>query len=69
MENIDREKYKELNLILWDIHSRYIEPEMAFQMYERRWAYIDPKNILEEESNLIKMLTVEFGNNVFMPSM
>ncbi len=68
MVNIDREKYPELDALLWDIHDRKIKPEVAFNLYEKRWGFVDKKNLRPEETGLIKELTVIYGNGCFMPA-
>ncbi len=68
MGNINRTHYHELNQLLWDFHAKFIAPKMAFELYERRWAYVDQRNLCDEEEKLIEQLTKEFGNGVFMPA-
>jgi hypothetical protein len=67
MGNINRTNYHELNLLLWDIHSQFIDPRFAFEMYERRWGYVDKTKLLKKELKLIERLTRQFGNGLFMP--
>lgn len=66
MAKINRKHYRELNLILWDMHCKYIDEKVAFALYERRWAYIDETNMLPKEKRLVKSLTRKFGNNIFL---
>lgn len=68
MHQIDRTAYRELDLILWDIHDRFVSPHTAFEMYEKRWGFVEYCNMSEAERKLIKRLTVEFGNEHFMPA-
>ena len=68
MPNINRTKYHELNLLLWDMHKKYVDPRTAFQLYEKRWAYVDQNRLSDEEHSLIKRLTRAFGNGHFMPA-
>lgn len=68
MEQIDRKDYPELNLILWDMHDQFIEPSVAFELYERRWGHVAENQLCQEEIALIKELISEFGNGVFMPA-
>lgn len=53
---------------MWDMHCEQVEPKVAFDLYERRWRYIDTKQLTEEERALILRLTNEFGNGIFMPA-
>ncbi|WED29057.1 hypothetical protein L3V77_24305 [Vibrio sp. DW001] len=68
MGNINRTKYHELNQLLWDMHVKYIAPKTAFELYEKRWAYVDTTKLGKKEKQLIEMLTKEYGNGVFMPA-
>jgi len=63
---IDRHKYPELNLILWDTASRFIEPKFAFKMYEKRWNYIHKDKLTPTEKELIQKLTQDHGNGLFL---
>lgn len=65
---IDRQKYPELDLILWDRAERFVEPETAFKQYEIRWKYIDQARITDEEKALVRRLIDEFGQGLFMGS-
>ncbi len=66
MGKIDRRQYPELNNLLWDLHGNQVEPKVAFDMYEKRWRYVDPKQITPKEKALVQRLTNEFGNGVFL---
>ncbi|MFS1428950.1 hypothetical protein LMH73_017855 [Vibrio splendidus] len=66
MANVNRKHYKELNIILWDMHCKYISESLAFSMYERRWAYIDKRKLTAKEKRLIASLTYRFGKGVFL---
>ncbi len=67
MPNINRKKYPELDKLLWDIHCKTIEPEVAFRLYEERWAFVDAQKLSAAEKRLIKKLTNLIGKGVFMP--
>lgn len=69
MPNINRTKYHELNLLLWDMHNEFVDPKTAFEVYEKRWAYVDQNKLSDEELGLIRALTATFGNGYFMPAM
>lgn len=66
MGKIDRRQYPELNNLLWDLHGIQVEPKVAFDMYEKRWRYVDHKQITPKEKALVQRLTNEFGNGVFL---
>ncbi|KFZ29114.1 hypothetical protein IDAT_05415 [Pseudidiomarina atlantica] len=68
MEMINRKLYPELDLLLWDMHNTYVEPETAFRIYEERWRYVDKTKISESEERLIADLVKDFGGGIFMPA-
>lgn len=68
MEKIDRTAYRELDSILWDIHDRFIKPQTAFEMYEKRWRFVEQEKISRKEKLLIQQLVDDFGNGLFMPA-
>lgn len=68
MGNINRTHYRELNLLLWDMHTKFIAPKTAFELYEKRWGYVDQTKLTKKEKNLIKDLIQRFGNGCFMPA-
>ncbi|HHC7353776.1 TPA: hypothetical protein ACN30S_002457 [Vibrio campbellii] len=68
MGNINRTHYHELNLLLWDMHKKFIAPKTAFELYEKRWGYVDQAKLTLKEKKLIHLLTKEFGNGYFMPA-
>ena len=63
---IDRNQYPELDLMLWDNASPYIEKKEAFHIYERRFHFIDFNKISKQEKKLIQELADEFGNGVLL---
>ena len=66
MDKIDRNNYPQLDLILWDRADRFITARDAFAAYERRWPHIDQAQLLPAERQLIKRLTTEYGNGMFL---
>jgi hypothetical protein len=68
MGEINRTNYTELDLLLWDIHTQFIRPDVAFQLYEQRWKYVDEKRLTKDEKSLIEKLTNTFGKGLFMPA-
>lgn len=63
---INRKEYPELNIILWDMADTYIDPEVAFRMYERKWRHVDEKRLTEKEKNLIAELTRTVGQGYML---
>lgn len=68
MGNINRTHYHELNLLLWDMHNKYINPKVALDVYERRWTFVDQNKLNKNEKRLLVRLVNEFGNGCFMPA-
>lgn len=68
MEKIDREKFPQLNLILWDTKVRFVEPLDALNMYERRWRYVDRSKLTEKENQLILGLAAYYRDGLFLPA-
>ncbi|MBO2670012.1 hypothetical protein [Shewanella algae] len=66
MGKIDRRKYPELDNLLWDIHNKFVDPKVAFDMYERRWRYVDVQHLTGKERTLVQQLANKFGCGVFM---
>ncbi len=63
---VDRTKYPELDLILWDYRGRFISAKEAFHKYETRWKFVSEADLTLEENTLINTLTHEYGNGMFM---
>lgn len=63
---IDRNNYPQLNLILWDDHNRFIEPEQALKYYEARWRYVEHTQLQQNEAELIQKLADRFGNGLLL---
>ncbi|QOR39021.1 hypothetical protein HNO52_11205 [Billgrantia diversa] len=59
---INRHKYPELDLILWDRAEAFVEPDVAFHLYEERWRFVDQDRLEEEERELILELMKAYGH-------
>lgn len=68
MGNINRTHYHELNLILWDMHNKFVKPEIALELYEKRWGYVDKTKITKKEKALVQRLIKNIGGGIFMPA-
>lgn len=66
MGDITRSNYPELDKVLWDFHNQKIPAQLAFQMYEKRWKFIDEKHMEQKERRLLAQLIDEYGNGLFM---
>lgn len=63
---IQRKNYPELNLILWDRVDTSLPAQDAFKYYERRWRYIDERQLTDKERDLIKDLALKYGNGLLL---
>ena len=63
---IDRKKYPELDLLLWDTFARTVTGELAFATYERKWLYVDIEKMGDTEKTLIVKLTERYGNGHYV---
>jgi len=67
MKTINRNDYPELNKLLWDIHTTKVAPEVAYQLYEQRWQFVDQDNLIKRERELLDTLQKTVGKGLFMP--
>lgn len=68
MDRINREHYPELDLLLWDMHNKFVTPEVAFRTYEERWRFVDETKLTKEEKRLVAKLVNDLGGGIFMPA-
>lgn len=68
MHTIDRRYYKQLDQLLWDTAKTELDPEYAFAIYERRWAFVDEQDLTASEQALITELTNTVGKGCFLPT-
>ncbi|AMD02376.1 hypothetical protein [Halomonas chromatireducens] len=59
---INRHRYPELDLILWDRAETFVEPDVAFRLYEERWRFVDQDRLEQEEQELILQLKKAYGH-------
>ncbi|MBB3229769.1 hypothetical protein [Halomonas stenophila] len=59
---INRRDYPELDAILWDRADDYINPEVAFHLYEERWRFVAQDRLLDNERTLIAELARTYGH-------
>jgi hypothetical protein len=67
MGKVNRTAYPELNKLLWDMHCKYITPDVALSVYERRWAFVNQTAMKDKEKKLIGRLVRQNGGD-FMPA-
>lgn len=58
--------YPQLKSIMWDFHCDEVEESVAFDLYERRFDYMDWDQITRSECQLIKELAQTYGNGHFL---
>ena len=63
---IDRKRYPELDLIMWDRANRFVAPETALYLYETRWRFINPNQLGRSEKALLDWLVKEYGQGVLL---
>ena len=66
MRRIHRNEQPALDSIWWDVEAKIIQPEVAFQLYEKRWKYIDPDQLTAQEKVLILELIDTIGKGLFL---
>lgn len=59
---INRHDYPELDAILWDRAEDYIDPEVAFRIYEERWRFVAQNRLKDDERALITELARTYGH-------
>lgn len=59
---LDRKRYRELDLIMWDQAERYVDPATAFKLYEQRWRFVDTKHMSLEEMACLNDLVDRYGH-------
>lgn len=64
MGHINRVEYPELNKLLWDTKMKFLDPQYAMEVYERRWRFVDEDALTKNEIHLIGLLTAEVGGHV-----
>lgn len=65
---IARKEYPALDCILWDNKADQIPAEIAFQLYEKRWKFIEEDKLTYKEKNLIDKLIELVGHGLFLPA-
>lgn len=66
MQKIDRKKYAQLDALLWDTSVRFLAEREALETYERRWPFVDEKQLTPNERHLIELLARKAGG--FLPA-
>jgi hypothetical protein len=61
--------FPELALLVWNRdRSRPMPAGEVFAVYERNWRFVDREQLTKEETQLIRDLTMTFGNGVMLAS-
>lgn len=59
---INRRDYPELDAILWDRAEEYVDPQVAFRLYEERWRFVAQGQLGDKERALIARLARVYGH-------
>lgn len=59
-------QYPTIQDIFWDWCADTIDEKDAFFLIEKRWNYIDHKNLTHLEQQLIQALTDKYGNSILL---
>lgn len=62
MLNID--DYPQMTLLAWNRVVRDIPEDVAFDLYEANWRFVEVDKLTEQEAALIERLTRQYGNGV-----
>jgi hypothetical protein len=67
IETVVPDQFPELRMLLWNRDvARPIAAEEAFQLYERNWRHVNSQKLTIREAELVRRLTDQFGNGVFL---
>lgn len=58
--------YPELKGIFWDWNDNEIDEETAFDLIEKRWAYIDQNYLTPVENDLLHKLADDYGHGYML---
>lgn len=61
---VDVEAYPNLHLLCWNRAERFVPAAEAFALYERNWRFVDEKNLLPAERELIERLARTYGGGL-----
>ncbi len=67
MGRVIRNKYPQLDFILWDTKVQKLTPTEALEAYEKRWGFVDQNNLSAAEQTLINNLIANAGG-LFLPA-
>ena len=60
-------EFPELKMLVWNRDpTRPIAAEDAFHLYERNWRHVHADRLTRSEAELVRRLTDQFGNGVFL---
>lgn len=62
---VDIDRWPGLRELAWNRADRWIPSEEALSIYERNWRFVDPKELSQDELDLIDRLKRQFGGGVF----
>ena len=63
--DINRQEYPFLDLILWDTKKQKFTPEEIFYLCEKRYRYFDERKLSSKERQLLQRLIKTVGKGAF----
>ena len=66
LQSVNRFEYPQLDSLLWDSQSVDIDKQIAFNIYEKRWQFVQKDKLSQKEQELIDELIVKFGKGLFL---
>lgn len=61
---LDIDQWPGLRELAWNRADRWIPSEEALSIYERNWRFVDPRQLSQDELELIDRLKQQFGGGV-----
>lgn len=65
LQSVNRFEYPQLDSLLWDSQAVDIDKQIAFNIYEKRWQFVQKDKLSQKEQELIDELIVKFGKDCF----
>nr|WP_315042111.1 hypothetical protein [uncultured Moraxella sp.] len=66
LQSVNRFEYPQLDSLLWDSQAVDIDKQIAFNIYEKRWQFVQKDKLSQKEQELIDELIVKFGKGLFL---
>ncbi|WP_410471664.1 hypothetical protein ACGTJS_07825 [Faucicola mancuniensis] len=66
LQSVNRFEYPQLDSLLWDSQAVDIDKQIVFNIYEKRWQFVQKDKLSQKEQELIDELIVKFGKGLFL---